>query len=439
MSLIDSAARFISDKSDQFGHDYIPSYEKILQERRIMCKTLLEIGIGGSDHESAMQRAYGNAYQQGNSLRMWRDYFFNANIYAVDIDATSMLHNEEKIQTFVANQASESDLKTVIDSIGTNIDVIIDDGSHWVNHQVASFEILNRFLSVNGIYIIEDINPAVVEQFRDLSIFSAETRELILEKFDTELFDCRKKEAIESNRWADDYLFVLRRKPIAIPFYIIAYNNLTFVKSFVEQICNFTNDIVIIDNASTYGAMFKYYDFIERHLKAHVTVCRLDKNYGHEVYRLRPDLFPKVYILSDPDLELQPATPVNVAQILWQLSERYQSGRVGLALDISQKDQLLQGDYGSLFQKIESKYWENRLPQKDFEIYHAPIDTTFCLVNNNYRQETATHIRVAGDFTCKHLPWYQNYLRDNICREEAKYWIQNNKSSSILQHVNPFQ
>ena len=37
-------------------------------------------------------------------------------------------------------------------------DVIIDDGSHLIDHQIKSFNILKEKMKPGGIYIIEDVN-----------------------------------------------------------------------------------------------------------------------------------------------------------------------------------------------------------------------------------------------------------------------------------------
>jgi hypothetical protein len=41
-------------------------------------------------------------------------------------------------------------------------------------------------------------------------------------------------------------------------------------------------------------------------------------------------------------------------------------------------------------------------------------------------------IRIAGNFTAKHLPWYNNYLRDHLSEDEINHWKKNNNSSSII-------
>lgn len=60
----------------------------------------------------------------------------------------------------VANQNSKIDLENVVNTINNEIDIIIDDGSHNGEHQAFSFMYLHKYLSKNGIYVIEDIQPS---------------------------------------------------------------------------------------------------------------------------------------------------------------------------------------------------------------------------------------------------------------------------------------
>lgn len=178
-----------SDKSKVYGHDYIPGYSEIFDNIRSKVKNVLEIGIGCLDHETAMKR--GCNYKSGNSIRMWRDYFMNANIYAIDIFEAGMIYNEERIKTFVADQSNARDLKRVMDNIGSNIDIIIDDGSHRAEHQRFSFEFLEKYLTSGSIYVIEDIQPPYIEAFKSLSIFSDDFSKMIKENYNIKFIDTR--------------------------------------------------------------------------------------------------------------------------------------------------------------------------------------------------------------------------------------------------------
>ena len=183
------------DKSISTGcHNYIPGYTKLFQNIRYDVKNLLEIGIGSLENgqmggiNGLVATHYG--YSSGNSLKCWSDYFPYANIYGIDIYAHPELNNN-KIRTYVADQNNEEDLKNVIDNINNDLDIIIDDGSHQGEHQVFSFMYLHKYLSSNGIYVIEDIQPYNIEKFKDLSIFPSNFKDFIISNFKIEYFDTR--------------------------------------------------------------------------------------------------------------------------------------------------------------------------------------------------------------------------------------------------------
>lgn len=219
-----------------------------------------------------------------------------------------------------------------------------------------------------------------------------------------------------------------------IPIVIIGWNNLYFVKRFIQQIRRFQLPIIVLDNNSTYQPLLTYYDDIKKELGENITINLLPQNYGHSVYKKLQHLLPTVYVLSDPDLQLNTDMPLNFDEHLLNISNSYKAYKVGLALDISDSDKFIEGEYGKLVYKIEKNYYTKPIVHSDYELYAAPTDTTFCLINNNYMSQK-TELRVGGVFKAKHLPWYHNYLRDNIPQDELKVWITNNKSSSILQYI----
>ena len=218
-----------------------------------------------------------------------------------------------------------------------------------------------------------------------------------------------------------------------IPFVMIAYNNLTFVRNYVNQLRRFPHRIIIFDNASSYPAMHTYYDELEKELGSKLTIHRFNENGGHNVYQSKLDLLPTHFILSDPDLQLHPDMPLNVDEIFLQLSKQYKVHKVGAALDLSDKEEFIEcPNYGNrqTIADFESQYWNHRLSSEPYEIYSGSVDTTFCLVNTEIHPGSG--IRVAGNFTAKHLPWYKDYIKNNVPQEEIDHWTRNNKSSSIL-------
>jgi hypothetical protein len=94
-------------------------------------------------------------------------------------------------------------------NINDSLDIIIDDGSHLGEHQVFSFIHLNKHLTINGIYVIEDIQPNNIDKFLDLSIFPTEYIEYINDNFIIKYFDTRK----DFGR-ADDFMMSFIKKKI---------------------------------------------------------------------------------------------------------------------------------------------------------------------------------------------------------------------------------
>lgn len=97
--------------------------------------------------------------ENGNSLKMWETYFPNAKIYGIDINDKSQ-YNTERIKTFKANQGNRNELKGVFESIGSDIDIIIDDGSHVIKHQLITMGISFRYLKKHGMLFIEDLHTS---------------------------------------------------------------------------------------------------------------------------------------------------------------------------------------------------------------------------------------------------------------------------------------
>ena len=225
-----------------------------------------------------------------------------------------------------------------------------------------------------------------------------------------------------------------------IPIIIIAYNNFTFVQNFINQISHLPNPIIIVDNNSTYQPLLQYYENLKKSNKK-VEIKHLTMNYGHSVYYTRKELFPQVYILSDPDLELNKKMPVNVSEILYDLSEKYKKFKVGLCLDISDSHLFLStnnynGAPNMSIEKWEKRFWETKLDDPNYELYDAAIDTTFTLVNWKYfKKNQYEAIRIGNQFTAKHLPWYDQYMNTHIPKEELEFMRKENISSNVIKLI----
>ena len=152
--------KYKADKCAAVFHDYSPSYFEVLNPFKETFTNVLEIGIGNIP---LMDGHVGGGYTPGASIKAWRDFFPNATIYAIDI-LEDVMFEEDRIKTYVADQSSVESLKAFTDKVNVTFDLIIDDGSHDVEHQIISVHELSKSLKPGGIYIIEDIAPWWREQ-----------------------------------------------------------------------------------------------------------------------------------------------------------------------------------------------------------------------------------------------------------------------------------
>jgi len=193
-----------------------------------------------------------------------------------------------------------------------------------------------------------------------------------------------------------------------IPIIIISYNNIKYVINTINQLLNIDHSlkpsILIMDNNSDDVECCKFLDNTD------LNVIRNKENHGPwvekypEVYNSLPDK----YIITDPDLKFNPNLPINFIEILSKLSDKYKCQKLGLALDISDHDKMYTTTYyaGHTIYEWEKQAWKTKIDDPDYELYAVETDTTFCLMNKQY--ENKYNIKIAGNFTAKHIPWYVN-------------------------------
>ena len=124
-------------------HNYLPFYWMHFRDIRLKVKSFLEIGV-----------------QTDSSIRMWEEFFPNATIYGLDIDPKCKQSEGGRRKIFIGDQGDPEMLRQVIAQTG-GLDIVVDDGSHEVEHQLASFQALYPALSSHGIYVVEDTGGCV--------------------------------------------------------------------------------------------------------------------------------------------------------------------------------------------------------------------------------------------------------------------------------------
>ena len=145
-----------SDKGGiNYHHNYSDFYSELFFNKRKDIKNFLEIGLGTNNIN--LPSNMGSNGVPLASLKAWRDFFENANIFGADIDK-DILKNDDRIKTFYVDQTKPKEIRTMFENIGVSkFDIILEDGLHEYNANICFFENSIDYLSDDGFYIIEDI------------------------------------------------------------------------------------------------------------------------------------------------------------------------------------------------------------------------------------------------------------------------------------------
>lgn len=128
-------------------HNYLPYYWAHFRDVRLQVRSVLEIGL-----------------ETDRSIRMWEEFFPNAEIVGVDIDPRCAAFEGGRRRICIGDQGSPQFLASVLARAQAPFDVIIDDGSHRVEHQIGAFNFLFPRMSSHGIYVIEDTGGVVEDR-----------------------------------------------------------------------------------------------------------------------------------------------------------------------------------------------------------------------------------------------------------------------------------
>ena len=154
------AYKYGTDKCSQIRHSYTVVYYELFKDKIRLVKKVLEMGIGRNKEFKNKNVVYNERfkvpYHKGASLKMWRDFFPNAQIYGADIVPESIFETE-RIKTFLCDERKKEDLEKLIENTGNDVDIFIDDASHRSRDQIFMAKTLLPLFKKGVIYIIEDV------------------------------------------------------------------------------------------------------------------------------------------------------------------------------------------------------------------------------------------------------------------------------------------
>ncbi len=177
-----------SDKGNP-NHNYHWLYGAILGSRN--ASAVLEIGLGTNNEDivSNMTR-HGTP---GASLRAFRDFLPDAHIYGADVDRR-ILFQEERVSTYFVDQTDIDSFVELSAAVPDELDLIIDDGLHTPNANLAALAFGLGRLKVGGYFLVEDISR------HSVPIWQVVSAALLPEQYESHVVEA-----------GTQFLFVVRR------------------------------------------------------------------------------------------------------------------------------------------------------------------------------------------------------------------------------------
>jgi hypothetical protein len=142
MNLLDLVDNSRTDKNT--CHSYLDLYQELLKNKRETAKNVLEIGV-----------------HKGGSIKLWYDYFPNANIYGLDIlkikDIWSEIRNKDRIMLGCFDAYKEDFVTNHFLNKNIKFDFMLDDGPHTLESMKKFIQLYTQLMTDNGILIIESL------------------------------------------------------------------------------------------------------------------------------------------------------------------------------------------------------------------------------------------------------------------------------------------
>jgi hypothetical protein len=133
----------LTDKNT--SHSYLEVYDTFFSRIKNSAKYVLEVGVA-----------------RGGGLKLLREYFQNAQIFGMDHNPVTYEMNPvvptlSRISLFMSVDAYNTDNVNAMLRSPIRFNLIMDDGSHHLEHQKFFIEHYSKLLTDDGMLVVEDI------------------------------------------------------------------------------------------------------------------------------------------------------------------------------------------------------------------------------------------------------------------------------------------
>ena len=146
-----SLRQLLNDHKGRFVHKwehYPEIYENHFERFRGTECVVLEIGVS-----------------HGGSMQLWREYFGpRSRIIGIDNNPICKNFEIDGVEIYIGSQ-SDRDFLQLLKRKLPKIDVLIDDGGHYMDMQIATFEELYPHVAKDGVYLCEDVHTSYIDEY----------------------------------------------------------------------------------------------------------------------------------------------------------------------------------------------------------------------------------------------------------------------------------
>jgi hypothetical protein len=136
---------FLSHQDKVFDKwsSYLTVYDRLFSDYRDKQICLFEIGV-----------------QNGGSLEVWSKYFNNSSVLIgcdINAECANLNYDDPRIKVIIGD-ANSLDVSERVSELASQLDIIIDDGSHRSSDIIKSFALYFPRLAEGGLYVVEDLH-----------------------------------------------------------------------------------------------------------------------------------------------------------------------------------------------------------------------------------------------------------------------------------------
>lgn len=196
------------------------------------------------------------------------------------------------------------------------------------------------------------------------------------------------------------------------------------------------NNIIVIDNQSTYPPLLEWYSNKEVDIfynKFTENSCYAFRDLVLQGHPKFVNIISDWYVFNDSDIIPLDNVPENFIEDLKNYAIKHNKTKVGMSIKIDDLDMTY--PLNKWVHSYESIYWTNPIVDNGIELYPHPIDTTFAIhAPNTLPTWSNNTLRVGVPYIVKHTPFYYN---PEDLPDDEKYYLQhmNRKSSNWSSKV----